>query len=150
MSSQIDDIQDDDNKCENCDTIYLNKVYNWCKPCAINNLKNNFTTWTSEDEKIDKFIQEMQMKINTWKDEIIEWIPYDQFNDIKNTVKIENFFIIYSAIWKDGPLKYNFEEKKQEREPNKEVTLKCLNNSQNDINKFLNEVYKFICFFFNF
>jgi hypothetical protein len=27
MSSQIDDIQYDDNKCENCDTTYLNKVY---------------------------------------------------------------------------------------------------------------------------
>jgi hypothetical protein len=139
MSSQIDDIQDDDNKCENSDTIHQNKVYNWCKPCAINNLKNNFTTWTSENENIDRFIQEMQIKINTWEDGIIEWIPYDQFNHIKNIGK-ENSFIIYSAIWEDGLLNYNFEERKYKRMPNKEVTLKCLNNSQSDISEFLNEV----------
>jgi hypothetical protein len=139
MSSQIDDIQDDDNKCENCDTIYPNKVYNWCKPCAINNFKKKFTTWTSENENIEKFIQEMQMKINTWEDGIIELIPYDQFNHIKNIGK-ENSFIIYSAIWEDGPLNYNFEERKYKRMPNKEVTLKCLNNSQSVISEFLNEV----------
>jgi hypothetical protein len=138
MSSRIDDIQDD-NKCsENCGTIYPN-MDNWCKSCVINDLKNNFTTWTSENENIDKFIQEMQMKINTWEDEIIEWIPYDQFNHIKNIGK-ENSFIIYSAIWEDGLLNYNFEERKYKRMPNKEVTLKCLNNSQSDISEFLNEV----------
>jgi hypothetical protein len=81
----------------------------------------------------------MQMKINTYDDGIIEWIPYNQFNNIKNIDKY-SFFTVYSAIWKNGSLKYSFKERKQIREPNKEFTLKCLNNSQNNISKFLNEV----------
>jgi hypothetical protein len=31
--------------------------------------------------------------------------------------------------------------------PNNELALKCINNSQNDINKFLNEVCNLIVFF---
>jgi hypothetical protein len=85
----------------------------------------------------------MQLKIDSCYNIIIEWIPYDQFNHIKNIYK-DNFTTINLAIWKDGPLKYNFNEKKQIRKPKKEVTLKCLNNYQNDINKFLNEVVNLI------
>ncbi|GBC38019.2 kinase-like domain-containing protein [Rhizophagus irregularis DAOM 181602=DAOM 197198] len=42
----------------------------------------------------------------------------------------------------DGPLEYNYNEEKHkhERQPNKEVILKCLNNSQSVINDLLNEV----------
>ncbi|GBC11290.2 kinase-like domain-containing protein [Rhizophagus irregularis DAOM 181602=DAOM 197198] len=46
---------------------------------------------------------------------------------------------IATAIWKNGLLKYDEKEIKYEREPNKEVTLKCLNNSQNVISNLLNE-----------
>ena len=35
-----------------------------CKPCQINNLKRNFTNWTSENDNIDNLIQEMQLKVN--------------------------------------------------------------------------------------
>jgi hypothetical protein len=102
-------------------------------------LKQNFANWTIGTEKIDNFIQEAQLKINTEDDIIVEWIPYDQFNNIKNIDK-GSFSTDYSAIWKDGPLKYSFKERKQIREPNKGVILKCLSNSQNNFSKFFNEV----------
>uniref|UniRef100_U9UEJ7 Protein kinase domain-containing protein n=1 Tax=Rhizophagus irregularis (strain DAOM 181602 / DAOM 197198 / MUCL 43194) TaxID=747089 RepID=U9UEJ7_RHIID len=101
----------------------------WCKPCQINNLKQNFTNWTSGNEKIDDFIQEMQLKIEKYKDMIVEWVPYDQFINVKKIGK-DGFA---TAIWKNGSLKYNYKEIKYERKPNKEVTLKCLSNSQNNI-----------------
>jgi hypothetical protein len=110
----------------------------WCKTCQINKLKQNFPNWTSGTEKIDNFIQETQLEINTEYDIIVEWIPYDQFNNIKNMGK-DSFFAVYSAIWKNDSLKYSFKERKWIRE-NKDVTLKCLSNSQNNISKFLNEV----------
>ena len=49
----------------------------------------------------------------------------------------------YTAIWKDGLLKYNGSSKEYARDlyySNYEVALKCLHNSQNITNEFLNEV----------
>src|SRR3954465_13985860 len=102
MSSQ----KDTTDQCEKCNegyTNYANFYYKWCKKCQINDLKKNFTNWTSEDEKIDGFIQEMQLKIHEYDDVIFEWIPYDQFNGIKEIGKSDSAKV-YSAIWKDGPL----------------------------------------------
>jgi hypothetical protein len=81
----------------------------------------------------------MQLKIENYNDIMIEWIPYDQLSNIKNVYK-NNFTTINSAIWKDGLLEYNSKERKHIKNPNKEVTLKFLNNLQNDISEFLNEV----------
>ncbi|GBC12267.2 kinase-like domain-containing protein [Rhizophagus irregularis DAOM 181602=DAOM 197198] len=50
------------------------------------------------------------------------------------------FATVYLAIWKDGPLDYQFDDNKHIRTPNREVALKCLHNSQNITNEFLNEV----------
>jgi ATP-dependent exoDNAse (exonuclease V) alpha subunit len=123
--------------CKECGEKYI--LHKWCKPCQINNLKQNFANWTSGNKEIDNFIQETQLKINTKDDIIVEWLPYDQFNNIKNIDK-GSFSTDYSAIWKNGPLEYNFEERKYKRMPNKEITLKYLNNYQNDIGVFLNKV----------
>jgi hypothetical protein len=129
--------------CKECSELYTEVENKWCKPCQINNLKQNFANWTSGNEKIDYFIQDSQLKINTEISIIVEWIPYDQFKNIKNMYK-DKFITINTAIWKDGPLKYNTEERKQLREPNKKVALKYLNNYQNNTNKFLNEVVNLI------
>ncbi|GBC02011.1 hypothetical protein RclHR1_04410004 [Rhizophagus clarus] len=129
----------DDTKCENCGKIYTIISFKWCKPCQINNLKKNFANWTSGNEKIDKFIQEMQLEFDIY-DIVIEWIPYDQFNNIKEITKGE-FTTVYSAIWVNGPLDYEEYYKMEcERLPNENVVLKRLYNSQNMIDKFLNEV----------
>ena len=136
--------------CEKCGKQYsykYNKWCKWCKPCQINHLKHNFTKWTSGNENIDNLIQEMQLKIDYYRDIVFEWIPYIQFNDIKELGE-DKFSIIYSAIWKDGPLHYNaddaydynnkYEYARSQR--NKKVNLKYLHNSQIITNEFLNEV----------
>ncbi|GBC37423.2 kinase-like domain-containing protein [Rhizophagus irregularis DAOM 181602=DAOM 197198] len=77
----------DDEKCEKCDEKYTseyNAKYKWCKLCHINNLKNNFfTNCTSDDDTINTLIQGIQLEIDEPDDMIFEWIPYNQFNDIK-------------------------------------------------------------------
>ena len=125
--------------CEKCGEKYTNVEYNWCKPCQINNLKGNFANWTSKNEKIDNFIQEIQLKIDHPHDIVFEWIPYNQFSDIKE-IGQGGFATVYSAIWKDGRLNYNSSSKEYTRKSNYEVALKCLHNSQNITNEFLNEV----------
>ncbi|GES93482.1 kinase-like domain-containing protein [Rhizophagus clarus] len=65
----------------------------WCKLCQKNNLRQNFANWASENEKIDKLIQEMQMGINQPDDIIFEWIPYNQFYNIKENFPKENLAI---------------------------------------------------------
>jgi hypothetical protein len=90
----------------------------------------NYINWTSGNEIIDNLIQEM-LSNNT----IFEWIPYNQFDGIIKTGK-NNSIAIYSAIWKDGP----FDFYRYKRDSNKEVALKCLQNSQNNIEILINEV----------
>ena len=121
--------------CKSCGKEYANDI-GWCKPCQIDDLKGNFTT--SGNEKIDNFIQEIQLKIDNWED-TFEWIPYDQFSDIK---EIGRSATVYSAIWKDGSLQYEYKGKyiRKPHYTNYKVALKCLQNSQNITNEFLNEV----------
>ncbi|GBC09363.1 hypothetical protein RclHR1_00880017 [Rhizophagus clarus] len=125
--------------CEKCGKMYVNMKDKWCNPCQINNLKQNFTNWTTENEKIDEFIQSMQLGIKNCDDIVVEWIPYNKFNDIKEIGK-GGFATVNLAIWTDGPLKYENKKKKWERIPNEKVALKRLYNSQNINSEFLNEV----------
>ena len=125
--------------CKKCGEEYTNKRFSWCKPCQIDNLKENFTNWTSGNEKIDELIQEMQLKIDRYNDIVFEWIPYNQFSDIKEIGR-GGFATVYSAIWKDGPLNYDYYNQEYTRNSNFKVALKCLHNSQNITNEFLNEV----------
>ena len=96
-------------------------------------------TWTSGNEKIDDFIQERQLNINSDNDVVFEWIPYNQFNEIKETGK-NGSITVYSAIWKNGPLYYNLYSEYTRKYANKEVALKCLHNLQNPVDSLINEV----------
>ncbi|UZO05642.1 uncharacterized protein OCT59_025986 [Rhizophagus irregularis] len=129
--------QDDDDQCKKCGEKYMSEydaMYKWCKSCQINNLKQNFTNWTSENEKIDNLIQEMQLEINELDDMIFEWIPYDQFDDIKEIG--EGSDKVHLAIWKDGPLDYDKNKNEYTRkQQNKKIVLK-LYNLRNIINEF--------------
>ena len=118
-----------DGFCNKCGEEYVDKYRKWCKAWEIDNLRGN---WTSGNEKIDTFIQEMQLKINYWEDIVFEWIPYNQFSDI-NEIARGGFA---TAIWKDGPLKYDGDdtEKYIKSSPNEKIALKCLHNSQNITN----------------
>ncbi|RIA88016.1 hypothetical protein C1645_826957 [Glomus cerebriforme] len=91
-----------------------------------------------ESEKIDDFIHEMQLKINTYYDIIFEWIPYNQFNEIKEISRVDSV-TLYSSIWKDGPLHYDESKLKYTRISDKDVALKCF-NLQNITDEFLNMV----------
>ncbi len=128
----------EDGFCERCDKQYTDITDKWCKQCQINDLKENFGNWTSKNKIIDELIQEMQLKIDDSNNVVIEWIPYNQFDNIKETGKVD-FAAIYLAIWKDGPLYYDMNEKKYLRAyPNKPVALKLC--TQDITIEFLNEV----------
>ena len=122
--------------CRRCNKEYADANYNWCRTCQKNDLKD-FTNRTSGNKKIDDFIQEMQLKVNTYRDIVFEWIPYDQFDDIEE-IGQGGFATIYSATW-DGPLKYNTDTLKYKRCPEK-IALKCLLDAQDITDKFLNEI----------
>ncbi|GBB86885.1 hypothetical protein RclHR1_13310001 [Rhizophagus clarus] len=128
--------------CEKCGNEYEDKFKNdtkWCKQCRIDELKNNFTNWTSGNVKLDEFIQKMQLKINNYKDLIFEWIPYNKFTEIKR-MNVEDEFAI--AIWKDGPLIYT-NKRLITKESYEKVFLNYLYNIQ-DITEFLNKVESYL------
>jgi hypothetical protein len=114
------------NKDKNCDG-------KWCKLCQINQLKNDFTNWTSGNEKIDDFIQKKQLEFKNNK-VLFEWIP---FNKIINVEELGDNCLT-TAVWKDGPLYYNKIECRKELY--KKVCLKYLHNSQDNNDEFLTEV----------
>ncbi|EXX50310.1 kinase-like domain-containing protein [Rhizophagus irregularis DAOM 181602=DAOM 197198] len=120
-----------------CKKCYKNiNIYEGCKLCLIDSLKENFINWTSGNKIIDNIIQEMQLKTS---DKLIEWIPYNQFINIKKIGK-GGFSTVYSAIWKDGPLYYDSIKQKFIRVSYENVALKCLDNSQNITYEFLKEI----------
>ncbi len=88
---------------------------------------------------IDRFIQETQLSAK-YLDQILEWIPYNKFKNIKYLDK-GGFSTIYEAIWLDGPIiKWDDYDEKWIRNNNQKVVLKCLNKSSNLNDEFLNEV----------
>ena len=91
------------------------------------------------NKKIDDFIQKMQPKIKNKNDIIFEWIPYNQFDNIEEISK-GNFATVYSAIWKNGPLYYNYNHDGYTRKSDEKVALKCIHDSRNITNEFLNGV----------
>ncbi|GBC02165.1 hypothetical protein RclHR1_04490011 [Rhizophagus clarus] len=111
---------------------YNDRENKWCKSCHINHLKNNFANWASGNEKIDNFIQQKQLNIKTSYDLIFEWIPFNEFIEIR---KGESSV----AVWKEGPLCYDIIEKEWMKESSKKVVLKYL-NSENITDEFLSEV----------
>jgi hypothetical protein len=126
--------------CKKCGNKYESSRYNqkWCRSCQINQLKNDFTNWTSGNEKIDGFIQKKQLEFSIYDDPVFEWIPYNKLiidEDLGNNC-------LTTAIWKDEPLYYgNGRSKKNSYE---RVCLKYLHNSQDINDKFLTEVLEFI------
>jgi predicted nucleic acid-binding Zn-ribbon protein len=126
--------------CKKCGNKYEDNYFKWCKQCQLNQLKINFANWTSGNERIDDFIQERQLKVNGRYDTVFEWIPYNEFIEIKEIR--DNWLTL--AIWKKGPLSYDKYEKKWIRKScEKKVYLKYLHNSQDIIDKLLNMVLEF-------
>ena len=80
----------------------------------------------------------MQFKINKPSDIVFEWIPYNQFIDIKKIGR-GGFAEVYSAIWEDGPLDYNSSKNEYTRSQNKKkVTLEYY--FYNSTNEFISNI----------
>ncbi|PKK41176.1 hypothetical protein RhiirC2_804993 [Rhizophagus irregularis] len=84
----------------------------------------------------------MQLKINNYNDIVFEWILYNQFDEIKEISKNDSI-TMYSAIWKDGPLYYNYQYSNYTRDSNKRIALKYLHNSEDSIDLLINKGQNF-------
>ncbi|RHZ78023.1 hypothetical protein Glove_168g37 [Diversispora epigaea] len=110
----------------------------WCKPCNSKRFQNDFNNWTSGNDKINKFIQDAQLNANDRWD-VIEWIPYDRFQDVKQIGK-GGFGTIHYARWIDRHVgKWDSENQQWERWGEGEVALKKFDNFVN-FNDVLNEM----------
>ncbi|RHZ88783.1 hypothetical protein Glove_21g205 [Diversispora epigaea] len=127
-----------DEICKECNQKYTNTYWEWCKPCNSKHFRNDFNNWTSGNDKIDKFIQDSQLNAND-DYQVIEWIPYDRFEDVKQIGK-GGFGTIHYARWIDGEIwKWDIENQQWERYDNREVALKKFDNFVN-FNDILNEM----------
>src|ERR1044072_3378175 len=84
--------------CENCNQECLATLY--CEYCVRNYLKANFSNWTSGNDDIDSLIQKCQLETLN-PNVIIEWIPYNNLQNIKYLTK-GGCSEIYTADWIDG------------------------------------------------
>ncbi|RHZ86429.1 hypothetical protein Glove_51g9 [Diversispora epigaea] len=112
----------------------------WCIPCNSAHFKNDFDKWTSGNDIIDKFIQDSQLNSDGMS-QVIEWIPYDRFQDIKQIAK-GGFGTIYYARWIDGPIvDWDAVNKRWVRRSNPcEVVLKKFDGIGDINEEFLNEI----------
>jgi hypothetical protein len=121
--------------CKECDKEYTKLDHKFCETCLTSYLKNNFINWTSGNEKIDDFIQKKQLKISINCSVIFEWIPYDEFIDIK---EIGNN-LLTTAIWKKGSLCFD-NKMGWMRTSYEKVCLRYLYDSQNITDEIINKV----------
>ena len=115
--------------CENCNYV-CNAIY----------FQRNFSNWTSGNNDIDKFIQDSQLSAHETS-EVLEWIPYSRFYDIKCIAK-SGFDKVYKANWIDGCIdKWNNNQNWKRKGQNMIVILKILNNPTNNVTlEFMNKV----------
>jgi serine/threonine protein kinase len=74
----------------------------WCQNCGKKYFTDNFSNWTSGNDDINELIRITQMKAKELTDHV-EWIPYNELENI-NQIDKGGFGVVYSAIWKSGPL----------------------------------------------
>src|SRR5688572_29647797 len=72
----------------------------WCQSCNSKHFQQDFNKWTSGNKEIDEFIQKFQLNATRWE-EVLEWIPYEKFEDIEYLAK-GGFGTVHKAKWIDG------------------------------------------------
>ncbi|RHZ53633.1 hypothetical protein Glove_440g4 [Diversispora epigaea] len=93
----------------------------------------------SDQESIDKFIQNAQLIANNLY-EIIEWIPYNRLEYIKQIVK-DGLGTIHLAEWIDGPIQeWDIGNEQWKRYGQRKVALKKFDNFANLNEDFLNKM----------
>ncbi|RIB20364.1 kinase-like domain-containing protein [Gigaspora rosea] len=150
-------VKNDYGMCLDCSKPNTNA--DWCHTCNAERFRQNFGNWTSGNEHIDKFIQYAQLDAMD-KREVLEWIPYEKLKHVTYVAK-GGYSTIYKAIWIDGPIT-GWDNETQQWERYKfiygdkceflttidniytgtfglSVALKCLHDSSNVGEDFLNE-----------
>ena len=122
--------------------------YGWCQSCNSKHFQQDFNKWTSGNKEIDEFIQKFQLNA-TRRAEVLEWIPYEKFEDIEYLAK-GGFGTVHKAKWIDGDIRYrDINQNKWRRfNANEYFVLKCLNNLQNLATDFLQEVRTVVCIYY--
>jgi hypothetical protein len=132
--------------CPTCESP--NTHDKWCRTCNAERFRQKFKHWTSGSELIDNFIKDAQLSAANHR-QILEWIPYDQFQNFKYVAK-GGFAEVYSAVWKDGFItKWNYKENNWERMSRWRVALKILHNSAKLPSEFFDEVNINLFFFYH-
>ena len=121
--------------CENCNQECLATLYR--EYCVRNYL--NFSSWSSGNDDIDNLIQKCQMEA-LHPEMIVEWIPYNNLQDIEYLTKGE-FSEIYKATRIDGCY-IEWDSKKQQlrRLGTEGVILKKLENIESANQSWFEEV----------
>ncbi|PKC02492.1 hypothetical protein RhiirA5_425159 [Rhizophagus irregularis] len=121
-----------DNKCQMCNKI-CNTIY----------FQQNFRNWTSDNNDIDKFIQDTQLSAHDSVKEALEWIPYDRLYEIKCIVKDE-FRKMYRANWIGGEIIcWDYEKQKWKRNYRSiSVILSNLDYSKNITSELMKKINK--------
>ena len=111
----------------------------FCENCISLHLQELFNTWTSGNDIIDEFIQKCQ-KLSSLPEHIMEWIPFDQFKNVKYLTK-GGFGSIHTATWTRGNI-FDYDENKKEFTyfGSQTVALKLLNDSNEPGKSFFDEV----------
>ena len=128
-------------ECDKCQTTRYSDKY--CEKCISLHLQSLFNTWTSGNKIIDDFIHRCQ-KLSSLPKNILEWIPFDQFKNIKKLTE-GGFSTIYTATWTRGHI-IDYDENKSELSyiGHEYVILKSLNNSSDPGKAFFNEVINYL------
>jgi hypothetical protein len=120
-----------DNVCKKCNRI-----------CNTIHFQQNFENWTSGNDDIDEFIQNTQLSTHDDASNVLEWIPYNRFYNIKSIIE-NKFGKVYRAKWIDGDISHwdNYSKNWKRKNSNKFVILKNLNNLKNISSEFMNKVF---------
>jgi len=134
-----------DYKCSQCynnETDEMERDRITCKECFQTNTRyyQYICLYESGNKVVDDFIRHTQV-ISLNFNMMIEFIPYDQFKDIRLIAEVESSKI-YKATWVNGPI-LNWDDKRLNfrRRGFTQVVLKKLDNSENITYKRLNEVH---------
>ncbi|CAG8642649.1 3738_t:CDS:2, partial [Ambispora leptoticha] len=151
-----------DHVCERCDrnknissrnnTTQSSKekrhaTMNGCQHCTSEFIREQFGTWTSGNEKIDREIQETQLNSTvvplTLGDSprTIEWIPFEGLLDVK-PLKISGGGVkVYKAVWSKGfAQSFDFDKRIILRVPQTRVVLRHLVKSEQINEDFLKKL----------
>nr|CAG8622431.1 8625_t:CDS:2 [Entrophospora candida] len=106
----------------------------WCKQCSLKNNK-----WTSGNFHVDKFIMKTQKKSCKWTDSFLEWIPFENFQNLKK-IGDGHFSTVYCATWMDGKRIKSTNKSVCTRSAPITVALKSIKNSANISEKYVQEL----------